>query len=180
MGLTELEIADIRGHVDELGLLSANASHFENIDTYFDYLSLPESIKNDKVVSLFAVSNNSFNYNFVPDDAKNSEFIVASLKHNRNIFSYLSQSELIKKGVLSYIVKTEPALIEHYPEMVKAKADFWETVISMKPELIELASSDVRQELAKRAFAKMPIETADKKPLSKEQDKVVELAMKRK
>lgn len=129
---------DLRGYVYEKGLFSDDDVYHGRMESYFNYLDLNNDYKNDTLISLYAVRNNSFNYYFVPDELKNdSSFVSACLRHNINSFERMTPNELQKKGVVAYVSVAMPKLFNYYPDELKKDPKFWSSVISINKDIIK-------------------------------------------
>lgn len=127
---------DLRGYVYEKGLFSDDDVYHGRMESYFNYLDLNHDYKNDTLISLYAVRNNSFNYYHVPEELKNdASFVSACLKHNINSFERMTPNELQKRGVVAYVSVAMPKLFEYYPDELKKDPKFWSSVISINKDM---------------------------------------------
>lgn len=129
---------DLRSYVYEKGLFKDDDVYHGRMDSYFDYLSLGSEDKNDTLVSLYAVRNNSFNLYHVPEEVKNdASFLSSCLKHNINSFERMTPNELQKKGVVAYVSVAMPKLFNYYPEELKNDPKFWASVVSINKDVVQ-------------------------------------------
>ena len=150
---------DLRDYVNGKGYFTDKDSYHRNIETYFDYINLPSDAKADTLIALYAVRNNSFNLEFVPEELRNdSAFLSSCLKHNINSFQRMTTNELQKKGVLAFVSVTMPKLFEYYPSELKKDPKFWSGIVSINKDFIKELPPEIVQKIYDFRNSKKPVQ----------------------
>lgn len=150
---------DLRSYVYERGLFTDDDVYHGRMDSYFDYLSLGSEDKNDTLVSLYAVRNNSFNLYHVPEEVKNdASFLSSCLKHNINSFERMTPNELQKKGVVAYVSVAMPKLFNYYPEELKNDPKFWASVVSINKDVVNHLPPEIVSQINKYKKSLKPVQ----------------------
>jgi len=137
MSLEEQEKQDITE-------IRKEGSKYEQPTQFFK--NLPE-VRRTKAVSLFAVNQNPWNLEFVPEDIKTYEIYLVALKGSPKFIKFIPQDKLTEELSLKTLIRSSSyeitEFLKYIPDKIKTE-NFYSLLLKKKPDFFEIIPDNKR------------------------------------